>query len=144
MKKIFSKKEEVGNRKIIKLSVRCNALIQQEMPPKQGDPRDFSVPFEIGGMKFEKALSDLGASVSTLPYSKCKELSLGELMHFDFALQLADWSVKKVLGILEDVPVKVGDIYIPIDFMVMDTNENPNVTIIPGRPFMATTGTIIC
>jgi len=35
-----------------------------------------------------------------------------------------DWSIKYSLGILEDVPIKVGDFYVPIDFVVLDMGED--------------------
>lgn len=127
----------------MKLSARCNTLIQQETPTKLGDPRNFLVPCEISALKFEKAICNLGIAVSMLTLSKYKKMDVGELMPCDFTLQLADGSVKKVLEILEDVPVKVRDLYIPTDFVVMEMSENSNVTIILGRPFMATVGTFI-
>jgi len=47
------------------------------------------------------------------------------------------------MGILETVPVQVGKFVIPCDFIVMDMNENPEVPIILGRPFLATVGAVI-
>ena len=50
-------------------------------------------------------------------------------------------------GIVEDVLVKVGKFYYPVDFVVLDTKliaNGPNhVPIILGRPFMATANAII-
>jgi len=42
------------------------------------------------------------------------------------------------MGILEDVPMKVGDFYVPIAFVVLDMAEDPHTQIILGRPFLAT------
>ena len=44
------------------------------------------------------------------------------------------------MGILEDAPIKVGDFYVPIDFVVLDMAEDPRTQIILGRPFLATAG----
>ena len=44
------------------------------------------------------------------------------------------------MGILEDVPIKVGDFYVPIDFVVLDIAEDCRTQIILGRPFLATAG----
>ena len=44
------------------------------------------------------------------------------------------------MGILEDVLIKVGDFYVPIDFVVLDMAEDPCTQIILGIPFLATTG----
>ncbi|XP_074346770.1 uncharacterized protein LOC141685577 [Apium graveolens] len=45
--------------------------------------------------------------------------------------------------VLEDVPLKVGKFYIPCDFVVMEMEEDANIYIILGRPFLATAGAII-
>jgi hypothetical protein len=47
------------------------------------------------------------------------------------------------VGFIEDIPVKVEGIYIPTDFIVVDVDEDAQVPILLGRPFLATTGAII-
>ena len=44
------------------------------------------------------------------------------------------------MGILEDVPIKVGDFFMPIDFVVLEMAEDSHTQIILGRPFLATAG----
>lgn len=44
---------------------------------------------------------------------------------------------------LENVPVRIGQFYILIDFIIMDIKEDSNIPIILGRPFLATTRAII-
>jgi len=44
------------------------------------------------------------------------------------------------MGILEDAPIKVGDFYVPIDFVVLDMAEESHTQIILGRSFLATAG----
>lgn len=48
-----------------------------------------------------------------------------------------------MLGVLNHVPVKVRNLHIPTGFVVMDIEEDRSIPIFPGRPFMATTETII-
>ncbi|XP_021718795.1 uncharacterized protein LOC110686477 [Chenopodium quinoa] len=55
----------------------------------------------------EESLCDLGASASAMPSSVCSKL---DLKVTNITLQMADRSVKYPLGILEDVPVRVGAI----------------------------------
>ena len=55
-------------------------------------------------------------------------------------IQLADCSTRQPVGILEDVPVRVGEYVIPCDFYVVDMEESPHMPIILGRPFLATAG----
>ncbi|XP_074298869.1 uncharacterized protein LOC141629833 [Silene latifolia] len=74
------------------------------------NPGGFFITCTIGNKVIDKALCDLGASVSVIPYSVCKKLNMGLLKMANITLQMADRSVRRPLGILEDVPVKVvGD-----------------------------------
>ncbi|XP_050890728.1 uncharacterized protein LOC127096159 [Lathyrus oleraceus] len=49
----------------------------------------------------------------------------------------------KYPGMLENILVHIGQFYIPTDFIIMDINEDSNIPIIFGRPFLATAGAII-
>jgi len=75
-----------------------------------------------------------------MPYSIFRKLDLGELRATNIYLQLADRSTKYPFGVFEDVPIKVGDFYVPIDFVMLDMTEDANTQIILGRPFLATAG----
>ena len=44
------------------------------------------------------------------------------------------------MGVLEDVPIKVGDFYVLINLMILDMAEDSRTQIISGRPFLATAG----
>lgn len=56
---------------------------------------------------------------------------------------MADILVKYHVGILEDILVRIGWLYIPIDFVVMDINEDSNILFLLGIPFLAITSAII-
>ncbi|KAM1088002.1 hypothetical protein ACFX2B_013337 [Malus domestica] len=104
-------------------------------------------PQRIGNHLFDQALLDLGASINLLPYALYQELRLGELKPTLITLQLADKSVKRPRGILEDVLVKVNEFILPADFVVLDMEESSmssSLPIILGRPFMITADTKIC
>jgi hypothetical protein len=47
------------------------------------------------------------------------------------------------LGIAEDVPVKVGHHFIPVDFVVLEMGEREKPPLILGRPFLKTVGATI-
>jgi len=55
-------------------------------------------------------------------------------------LQLADSSVRYPEGIAEDVPVRVRDYFIPVDFVVLDMEIAKETPLILGRPFLSTAG----
>jgi hypothetical protein len=75
----------------------------------------------IGVSQINRALLDLGASVNLLPYLVYLQLGLGELKPTMVTLQLADRSMKRPRGIIEDVLIKVDKFYLPVDFIVIDT-----------------------
>jgi len=58
-------------------------------------------------------------------------------------LQLADRSIKHPYDIVEDLLVKVDKFQFPVDFIVMDIEEDVDAPLILGRPFMKTRKVII-
>jgi hypothetical protein len=58
-------------------------------------------------------------------------------------LELGDNSIRYPLGITEDVPVKVGHHFIPVEFMVLEVGEREKPPLILGRPFLKTVGATI-
>ena len=56
---------------------------------------------------------------------------------------MADCSVNYRRGIIEDVLVKVDKFIFPADFVVLDMDEDADIPIILGRPFLATGRTLI-
>jgi len=65
------------------------------------------------------------------------------LQPISLTLQLADFSTRQSIGILEDVPVQVGRFVIPCDFIVIDIDGNFQAPLILWRPFLATAGAVI-
>ncbi|XP_058003730.1 uncharacterized protein LOC131180131 [Hevea brasiliensis] len=127
----------------VALTEECSALLQNKLPPKLKDPGSFSIPCHVGDTSIDKALCDLGASVSLMPLSICEKLKVGDLKPTTISLQLADRSIKYPVGILENVPLKVGKFFIPVDFVVLEMEEDIHIPIILGRPFLATARAII-
>ncbi len=54
-----------------------------------------------------------------------------------------DKYVKYPIGILENIPIKVGKFFIPVDFVVLEMEKDVEIPIILGRPFLATARAII-
>jgi len=141
LKENFSKKKNIEHNEIIALTRKSSAIIKK--PPKLRDPGSFAIPCVIGSETVEKALCDLGSSVSLLPLSLFKRIGIGELKPSKMILKLADRSTIQIVGFVEDIPIKIEGIYIPADFVVVDIPEDSDVPIILGRPFLATTGAIV-
>jgi len=62
-----------------------------------------------------------------MPLSLCRKLKLLDLTPTTISIQLADYSIRRLVGILKDVSVRVGEFVIPCDFFVMDMDKNPYV-----------------
>ena len=71
-----------------------------------------------------------------MPLSVVKRLSLGELTPTAITLQKADRTMAQPEGVLEDVLIKVGKFIFPVDFEVMDMEEDTQVPLLLGRPFV--------
>ncbi|XP_008230731.1 PREDICTED: uncharacterized protein LOC103329970 [Prunus mume] len=140
-KRRFKEHEQVA------LNEEVSAVLQRKLPPKLKDPGSFSIPCIVGDFKFQKALLDLSASISLMSYHVYEKLNLGELQATSVSIQLADRTIRYPKGILEDVLVKVEELILPADFLVLEMEEAPihdnQLPLILGRPFMATAGAII-
>ena len=126
LKDILSNNTSVDLVETINIPENCSAIIQNKLPTKLKDPGSFSIPCSINNFSIDRALCDLGASIILMPLSMCNRLNLGTLKPTNISLQLADRSVKLPLGKLEDVPLRVGKLYIPVDFIVLDMDEDLN------------------
>jgi len=58
-------------------------------------------------------------------------------------LQLADQSICYLEGVLEEVVIRVGQSYVLVYFVVMETGVDEKAPIILGRLFLCTTTAII-
>ncbi|KAL0367422.1 UNVERIFIED_CONTAM: hypothetical protein Sradi_3632300 [Sesamum radiatum] len=143
LKEVLSTKRKWEGGETVKLNEECSAILQNKLPPKLKDPGSFYIPCTIGNIDFDKVLCDLGASVNLMPYSIFKRLGMHELTPSIITLQLADRSIKYPGGITENVLVKVGKFVIPVDFIVLDMEEDKNMPLILGRPFLATSRALV-
>ena len=88
------------------------------------DLDSFTIPCEIGHANMGKALWDSGASINLMPLSIAKRLSLGELTPIAMTLQIPNRTLTHPKGLLEDVLIKVGKFIFPMDFVVIDIEED--------------------
>ncbi|GJR82841.1 ribonuclease H-like domain-containing protein [Tanacetum coccineum] len=108
------------------------------LPQKEKDTGSFTLPCFIHNICFDKALVDLGASVSVMPFYTHTNLGLGILSHTRLTIELADRTIKQPRGIAENVLVRIDKFIFPIDFIILDIPEDDDVPIILGRPFLST------
>lgn len=59
-----------------------------------------------------------------MPLSLFQMIGLGSLKRTIIILQLADWSIAKLEGVVEDVLVQVDSLIFVVDFVVLDSKTN--------------------
>ncbi|GKB54898.1 retrotransposon protein [Tanacetum coccineum] len=97
------------------------------LPQKEKDPGSFTLPCFIHNVCFDKALVDLGASVSVRPFSTYNNLGLGDLAHIKLTVELADRTIKHPRGIAENMIVRIG-------FSIIDDTDITSGVLL-GMPF---------
>ena len=143
LKDILNRKKKIDEEGIVNLIATDSVVNERSLLAKMKDPGSFTIPGSIGKYEFKKALCDSGASINLMPLSVVKRLSLGELTPTTFTLQMADKSMAQPKGVLEDVLIKVGKFIFPLDFVVMKLEEDNQVPLLLGRPFLATEAALI-
>ncbi|XP_070029469.1 uncharacterized protein [Nicotiana sylvestris] len=136
MKDLVTKKRSMDC-ETIKMTHQVSPIIHF-MAPKLEDPDAFIISCTIGSADFAKALCDLGASINLMPYSVFKTLGIGQLRATSMRFQMAYRTIKRPLGIIDDVLVQVDKFILHSDFVILDYEVNYKVPIILGRPFLAT------
>lgn len=84
-------------------------------------------------MSYEHVICDLGAIVSLMPLLVRKKLGISELKFTNISLQLMGQSIKYPIGTLEDVIIRIGKLFIPTHFIVMEMEEESQVLILLER-----------
>ncbi|XP_070029465.1 uncharacterized protein [Nicotiana sylvestris] len=95
---------------------RNTRMVTRPIVEKLSDPGSFTIPCTIGNFVFAKALCDLGASINLMPLEIYKRLGTGRARPTSMLLSLADRTVKRPSGILDDVLIQVGKFVFPVDF----------------------------
>nr|XP_009798915.1 PREDICTED: uncharacterized protein LOC104245057 [Nicotiana sylvestris] len=114
LKEILSSKRKLEEVSVVKLTEKCSDILQNKLPQKLGDPGSFTISCTVGGTHFEMALCDS-----------------------------ADQSTKGPKGIIENILVRVDKFVFPVDFIVLEMEENTEVPFILGRSLLATGRAII-
>ncbi|GKC59890.1 hypothetical protein Tco_1087488 [Tanacetum coccineum] len=83
LKRLLKEKTRIEEEIKAIINDHYSAIIKDDLPPKEKDPWSFTLPCKINDMCFDKALADLGASVSVMPYSTFTKLR-------KFALRIGD------------------------------------------------------
>ncbi|XP_027341719.1 uncharacterized protein LOC113854728 [Abrus precatorius] len=142
IKELLTKKRRFSE-ETVELEAGCSAIIQKFLPQITNDQGSFTIPVSIGALPMGKALLDLGASINLMSLSMLKRIGELEIKPTRMTLQVVDRSMKYLYGVAKDDLVKVDKFVFPIDFFIMDMEEDMEVPLILGRPFMKTAKVII-
>ncbi|XP_057543893.1 uncharacterized protein LOC130823288 [Amaranthus tricolor] len=138
LKEVLSNKRKLPETGVETLRGECSAILECKVPKKESDLGSFTIPVKFGEVLVNKALADLGASVSIMPLSLCKRIN-AEIKPTKMSLQLANRLVRFSVRVVEDLPVQIGKFYVPCDFVIMDIVEDHVISIILGKDFLKTT-----
>ena len=84
----------------------------------------------------KNACVTLGASTNLMPYFVFNKIGMREPKPTNITLHLPDCFVVHPRKVIEDVLIKVDKFIFPTDFVVLDMEEDENVPIILGCPFL--------
>ncbi|XP_026458867.1 uncharacterized protein LOC113359455 [Papaver somniferum] len=116
LKELCTNKHKLTGNEVMRVGENATAYLLRKLPPKLKDPGGFTIPCTIG------------------------KTSTGVV------IELADRSNVYPKGVVEDVLVQVNELVFPVDFYVLDMNdENLSLStpLLLGRPFMRTSRTKI-
>ncbi|XP_016562182.1 uncharacterized protein LOC107861352 [Capsicum annuum] len=134
---LMSKKRLVDY-ETIEVTHSYSAIMENIMVEKKKDSSAFTIPCTIEMYKFEKPLCDLGASINLIPYVMYQKLGLGTPTPTTMRLLMEDHSIKKLVGMLYDVVVKVDRFILLVNFVILDCEIDHEIPIILESPFLAT------
>jgi hypothetical protein len=81
--------------------------------------------------------------VSVIPKVIYDQLNHDSLIPTSLHLQLVDQSIWHPVGITKDIPTRIWNSFVPMDFVVLIMDACHQILLILGRPFLRTTGAMI-
>ncbi|XP_052627240.1 uncharacterized protein LOC128133746 [Lactuca sativa] len=143
LKELLTNRKKIEEESKVALNENWSAAMLNKLPKKIGDPGNLTLPCQFGNLATSYAMANSGASVNLMPYSFFKKLDLMEPRPIRMAIHLANKTVTFPRGICEDIWVKVDKFLFPVDFIVLDMEEDHQVPIILGWPFLNTVSAIV-
>ncbi|XP_023746537.1 uncharacterized protein LOC111894678 [Lactuca sativa] len=143
LKDLLTNRKNMEEESKVVLNENCSVTMLNKLPQKMGDPGSLTLPCPFGNLVTCYALVDSEISVNLMPYSFFKKLNHPEPRLIRMAIHLAKKTVTFPRGICEDILVKVDKFVFPADFIVLDMEEDHQVSIVIGRPFLSTACAIV-
>ncbi|XP_039131847.1 uncharacterized protein LOC120268576 [Dioscorea cayenensis subsp. rotundata] len=132
LKDLLTNKRKLEEVNMMALNGNCFTIMDKKMPIKLRNSRSFVIPYLLGDSVKEKALANSGSSINAMSYTIYMKLRLRELRLTRMTLQLADRLVRRTRGIVEDVLVTIEKLVFPVDFAILDIDEDVETPFILG------------
>jgi hypothetical protein len=71
------------------------------------------------------------------------QLNHDSLVPTSMHLQLADQSIQRLVGIVKDIPVRIRNSFVPVNFTVLKMDACHQILLILGWSFLSTAGATI-
>ena len=105
--------------------------------PKYADPGSLVIQVSIGTIIIPNTLVDLGAAINVMTNETKIKLSLEGLRPTPTVLQMADRSLVRPEGVIEDVILSIDNWDYPTDFMILKPKAKlGGYPLILGRPWL--------
>ncbi|GJU64717.1 reverse transcriptase domain-containing protein [Tanacetum coccineum] len=143
LKDLVSNKSKIEQIFAAFLSEECSAILQNNLPPNLGDPESFLIPYKLVNSVEYVTLDDLGTAINLMPYLLYAALFETTLKPTRMSIQLANHTYQYPMGVAENMLIQVGKFVFPIDFVILQIEEDDRVPLILGRPFLHTADAII-
>ncbi|XP_009591791.1 uncharacterized protein [Nicotiana tomentosiformis] len=131
LKDLITKKRTTKN-EVVNVTHRVSSIIATTTIKNKEDPGVFTIPCTIGLRDFARALCDNKASINLMPLAIYKQAGLSMPRLTSMRLQMADRSIKRPVGIIDDVLVKVGKFLLSANFVILDCVVDKEIPIILG------------
>nr|GEZ28366.1 reverse transcriptase domain-containing protein [Tanacetum cinerariifolium] len=143
LKDLVSNKSKMKQISAAFLTEECLTILQNKIPPKLGDPGSFLIPCKLANSVEYLTLADIGTSINLMPYSLYTVLSGTTLKPTRMSIRLANLTYQYPIGVAENMLIQVGKFVFPVDFVILQMEEDDRVPLILGRPFLHTADAII-
>ncbi|XP_016164421.1 uncharacterized protein LOC107606934 [Arachis ipaensis] len=137
LKDVCTHKEKIGG---LGTNLLGNSIssVMDDFPEKYSDLSPCLVSCMIGDIQLKDYVCDLGLCVSIMPLSIYEKLNFAPLRRSRARFVLADKSIISVVGIVENVLVRIQDLTFSVDFHILETppiDLDRSSSILLGRPF---------
>ncbi|XP_016185572.1 uncharacterized protein LOC107627233 [Arachis ipaensis] len=140
LKDVCTHKEKIGGLGMILLGNSVSSVMDDFLE-KYSDLGPCLVSCMIGEIQLKNCMCNLRSCVSIMPLSIYQKLNLAPLRRSGARFVLADKSIISVVGIAENILVRIQDLIFPVDFHILETppidSDRPS-SILLGRPFLKT------